>query len=72
MRAALAGAGGPRFAAGVTDAPFVKFHDDKATFTGVHARGGPTCVDGPRTLSALCDRAKKANVRGVPAGYGAR
>lgn len=50
---------------------WVKWHDARDTYTGVHARGGPTCVDGPRTLAALCDRRASANVRGVPAGYGA-
>ena len=28
-----------------TKADYVKFHDDKTTYTGVYARGGPTTVD---------------------------
>ena len=31
--------GGPKFHG--TKADFVKFHDDKSTYTGVHAKGGP-------------------------------
>jgi len=35
----------------------VKFHDDKSTYTGVHANGGPSTKDSPKiTLSSLMDR----------------
>uniref|UniRef100_A0A0G4HSQ7 EF-hand domain-containing protein n=1 Tax=Chromera velia CCMP2878 TaxID=1169474 RepID=A0A0G4HSQ7_9ALVE len=46
----------------------VKWYDDKTTFTGVHAQGGPTTVDAGRTmmsdLSQFADRTS-ADVRGV-------
>ncbi len=45
-------------------AEFSKFHDDTSTYTGVYARGGPTCVDGDKDLKSLCDRTP-ANNRGV-------
>jgi DNA-binding phage protein len=59
--------GGPKFAG--TKADFVKFHDDKSTYTGVYAKGGPTNVDAGRgggvsDISQLCDRTG-ADVRGV-------
>jgi hypothetical protein len=51
-----------------TKADYVKFHDDKSTYTGVYARGGPTTVDAGRgkisDISQLCDRTG-ADVRGV-------
>lgn len=34
--------GGPHYAG--TKADFVKFHDDKKTYTGTHAQGGPSVV----------------------------
>ena len=44
-----------------------RFHDDKSTFTGVYKEGGPTIIDREKvTMSALCDRFKKATVRGTP------
>lgn len=60
-------AGGPKFAG--TKADYVKFHDDKSTYTGVYAHGGPTNVDAGRgggvsDISQLCDRTG-ADVRGV-------
>lgn len=59
-------AGGPKFKG--TKADYVKFHDDKNTYTGVYARGGPTNVDAGKgqisDISQLCDRTS-ANVRGV-------
>lgn len=59
-------AGGPKFVG--TKADFVKFHDDKTTYTGVYAQGGPTNVDTKggqiSDISQLCDRTS-ANVRGV-------
>lgn len=56
------GASGPTTNA--TRAEYVKFHDDKSTYTGVYAKGGPTNVDRSRDLSGLCDRTP-ADVRGV-------
>lgn len=44
----------------------VRFHDDKSTFTGTHARGGQTTVDRNHvTLATLTNRADKADVRGI-------
>ena len=58
--------GGPIFQG--TKAAKVKFHDDKSTYTGVYAKGGPTNVDKGRTvitdIQQLCDRSS-ADVRGV-------
>jgi hypothetical protein len=48
----------------------VRLHDDKATYTGVYSRGGPTTVDAdPASLAAVCDRSA-ADVRGVSATMG--
>ena len=51
-----------------TQADYVKFHDDKSTYTGVYAKGGPTNVDVKSgkfsDISQLCDRTT-ADVRGV-------
>ena len=51
-----------------TKADYVKFFDDKSTYTGVYAKGGPTTVDAGNTMisciSQLCDRTD-ADVRGV-------
>lgn len=69
MMTAACAAGGPKFKG--TKADFVKFHDDKTTYTGVYAKGGPTNVDAGKgkvsDISQLCDRTK-ANVRGVKKG----
>lgn len=62
VAAAITKAGGPITTATVADA--VKFHDDKALYTGVHANGGPTTVDPSKDLSGITNR-KAANVRGV-------
>ena len=48
---------------------YVRFHDDKTTYTGVHKAGGPTTVDGRKDLRELCDRAP-ADVRGVSGTFG--
>ena len=55
---------GPQFAG--TKADYVKFHDDKALYTGVHANGGPDIGGGGKItdLSQLADRSG-ADVRGV-------
>ena len=62
----ISSAGGPKYKG--TKADFVKFHDDKNTYTGVYAKGGPTNVDAGRgqisDISQLADRTK-ADVRGV-------
>ena len=52
-----------------TKAGFVKFHDDKSTYTGVYAKGGPSVVDAGRggmisDISQTCNR-QAADVRGV-------
>jgi len=46
--------GGPVSSGTQPDA--VKFHDDKSTYTGVHANGGPSTNDSPITLMTLMDR----------------
>ena len=43
LSGSIIAAGGPSFTG--TKAEKVKFHDDKALYTGVHAKGGPTTVD---------------------------
>ncbi len=43
MRTKLASKGKPKFKG--TKADYVKFHDDKNTYTGVYKAGGPTNVD---------------------------
>eukprot|EP00887_Chlorella_sp_A99_P001157 scaffold14.g1157.t1 len=65
--AAIVGTGGPK--ANGTKAEAVRFYDDKSLFTGVHAHGGPSTVDGPKDLSGLCDRTP-ADVRGTKADRG--
>ena len=52
-----------------TKADYVKFHDDKTTYTGVYAKGGPSVVDAGRggmvsDISQTCNR-QAADVRGV-------
>ena len=57
---------GPKFKG--TKAQNVKLHDDKNTYTGVYAKGGPTTVDkGKNKIADLSDFAnrKEANIRGV-------
>jgi len=45
-------AGGPHFHGTVPD--HVRLHDDKSTYTGVYAHGGPSTVDvtGPQVTNA--------------------
>ena len=66
VEAQILQAGGPKFTG--TKADFVKFHDDKTTYTGVYAKGGPTNVDAGKgqisDISQLCDRTS-ADVRGI-------
>lgn len=45
----------------------MRFHDDKDSYTGVYAQGGPTNVDANRGLDGLLDRSD-ADVRGVKTG----
>jgi hypothetical protein len=40
----------------VTTPEFVKYHDDRSTYTGVYARGGPTNVDKQITLEKMVGR----------------
>ncbi|KAK9908613.1 hypothetical protein WJX75_000439 [Coccomyxa subellipsoidea] len=47
-----------------TKAEYVKFHDDKSTYTGVYKKGGPSTVEPSKDLSALLDRSP-ADVRGI-------
>jgi hypothetical protein len=58
--------GGPSFIGTKTEK--VKWHDDKTTYTGVYAKGGPSTVDKGKTVISdivqLCDRSE-ADVRGV-------
>ena len=44
-----------------------RLHDDKSTYTGVYKAGGPTVIDYEKQgMSVLCDRTKRATLRGVP------
>eukprot|EP00884_Botryococcus_braunii_P021327 jgi/Botrbrau1/7879/Bobra.9_2s0053.2 len=43
---------------------YVRLNDDKSTYTGVYARGGPTNVEPSKDLSAILDRSP-ADMRGV-------
>ena len=44
-----------------------RLHDDKSTYTGVYKAGGPTTIDYEKMgMNNLCDRSKKATLRGVP------
>ena len=56
--------GGPQFQG--TKADYVKFHDDKNLYTGVHLNGGPDTGGSGKIgdLSQLADRSQ-ADVRGV-------
>ena len=49
-----------------TEAEATRFFDDKSTWTGVHANGGPSTIDlyNSNDLSRTLDRSR-ANVRGV-------
>ena len=54
---------GPKYVG--TEADNVRLHDDKSTYTGVYAKGGPTNVDNHNAdLSHLTNR-KEADNRGV-------
>ncbi len=56
---------GPKFKG--TKAEYVKFHDDKTTYTGVYAKGGPERFDKGNKipdLSKLTNR-KKGTIRGI-------
>ena len=60
----LKSSGGPQFKGTKTE--YVKMHDDKSTYTGVYAKGGPTNVDKHNVIdiSQTCDRSG-ADVRGI-------
>ena len=50
-----------------TYAESTRLHDDKTTYTGVYKAGGPTVVDYEKqSMNQLCDRTKRANLRGTP------
>ena len=50
-----------------TTADPIRLHDDKSTYTGVYKAGGPTTVDYEKQgMDLLCDRTKRATIRGVP------
>jgi len=49
-----------------TVAQYNKFHDDKATYTGVHTKGGPSKIDNVVTQEMLGNRSVQADIRGVP------
>eukprot|EP00920_Eleutheroschizon_duboscqi_P025841 GHVT01063834.1.p1 GENE.GHVT01063834.1~~GHVT01063834.1.p1 ORF type:complete len:147 (-),score=18.84 GHVT01063834.1:670-1110(-) len=53
---------GPQFVGTTADA--VRFHDDKSTYTGVYANGGPSTVDTAKSRGADLTK-RPANVRGV-------
>ena len=60
----IKGHGGATYAG--TKADYVKFHDDKTTYTGVYAKGGPTTVDAGRggmvsDISQTCNRKAAIN-----------
>uniref|UniRef100_A0A0G4HN69 EF-hand domain-containing protein n=1 Tax=Chromera velia CCMP2878 TaxID=1169474 RepID=A0A0G4HN69_9ALVE len=62
LAAKIVATGGPKFTG--TKAEAVKFYDDKSTFTGVHANGGPSTIDAHGGgLANLLDRSP-ADVRG--------
>ena len=59
----IIGNGGPQSSG--TQAEAVRFHDDKESYTGVYAKGGPTNVDNKTSdLSQIANRGD-ADVRGV-------
>ncbi len=67
IEGAIAAHGGATYAG--TKADYVKFHDDKSTYTGVYAKGGPSVVDVGKggkvsDISQTCNRGA-ADVRGV-------
>lgn len=66
IKAKIVSAGGPQFTG--TKADYVKFHDDKTTYTGVYAKGGPSTVDQGKgvisDISQTCNR-QASDARGV-------
>ena len=60
----LCSGGGPQFKG--TKAGPVRLHDDKTTYTGVYAKGGPSTVDKDKitSISQTCDRTA-SDVRGI-------
>ena len=67
IEAKICSSSGPQYTGTKTD--YVKFHDDKSTYTGVYAKGGPTNVDVGRNglvsdISQTCDRTA-SDARGV-------
>eukprot|EP01068_Selenidium_serpulae_P004636 Selendium_serpulae@DN3677_c0_g1_i1.p1 len=66
IKSAITAGSGPKLSG--TKADDVRFHDDKSTYTGVHAKGGPE-VTGAANMSNICDRSA-ADVRGLGANKG--
>ncbi|MEW5300206.1 MAG: hypothetical protein WDW38_003045 [Sanguina aurantia] len=62
MARELLAVGGP--IANATRADAVRLHDDKSTWTGVYANGGPSTVDPSKDLSVHLDRSQ-SDIRGV-------
>ncbi|KAK9864155.1 hypothetical protein WJX84_003510 [Apatococcus fuscideae] len=67
IKSKIASTGGPKMN-NTTQPDYVKFHDDKSTYTGVYAAGGPTNVDSSQDLKDLADRSP-ANIRGVSGNF---
>lgn len=63
MRAIL-GCEGP--VARATKADVVRLHDDKSTYTGVYAKGGPKVTEKAHDLAALLDRSDAGAARKTP------
>ena len=58
-------ANGPTLSGSASE--YTRLHDDKSTYTGVYKAGGPTTIDYEKqTMDQLCDRRKKATIRGTP------
>ena len=64
LTAKITSTGGPEYKGTKADA--VKLHDDKSSYTGVYAHGGPSTVDKDKitSISQTCDRTD-ADVRGT-------
>ena len=65
VAASVLSAAGPAVS-GVTPTTYVRLHDDKAGYTGVYARGGPSpaAASGAAGLAGVVDRRTPADVRG--------
>ncbi|KAG2423510.1 hypothetical protein HXX76_015258 [Chlamydomonas incerta] len=61
---AILGAEGPL--ARATKADAVRLHDDRSTYTGVYAKGGPKVTEKAQGLAALLDRSDAASAKKTP------